>query len=157
VFVGSLTLSVEDTMPCTRRSSPSPRRPAIHAVLLAVALLAACATTTPRPGGSLRPRGASDPITRVEAAGTNATTAADLVRTLRANWLASRGPTTFSQPDGGSMPVVFVDGMRVGPLGELRFISVGEVEEIRFLGASEATFRYGSGYASGIIHVMTRR
>ena len=54
-------------------------------------------------------------------------------------------------------PVVFVDGMELGTVFELRSIPARDVHEIRFLTSSEATYRYGDGYMAGVIQVTTKR
>ena len=101
--------------------------------------------------------GPRDPITESEIARSNAADAYDVVRALRGSMLATRGITTMWKPDGGAYPVVFVDGMYVGALSELRSIPARTIHEVRFLGASEAHFRYGSGYTGGVIEVTTKR
>ena len=121
-------------------------------------LLSACATAAP--GATSRAKlamhGPRDPITEAEVARSDATDAYDVVRRLRGTFLASRGVTTFWRADGGAYPEVFVDGMHVGSLGELRGIPAHAIHEVRFLTASEATVRYGMGYAAGVIQVTTK-
>ena len=53
--------------------------------------------------------------------------------------------------------MVFVDGRRFGELPVLRQFGVEEIEEIRFLSASDATTRFGTGYPGGIINLILRR
>ena len=126
--------------------------------LALLALLVACASATPR-AESARPlrAGPRDAITEAEIARITATDAYDVVRKLRGNFLASRGVTTFWRTDGGATPQVFVDGMHVGSLAELRGIPANVIHEVRFLSAADATVRYGTGYASGVIQVTTKR
>ncbi len=72
-----------------------------------------------------------------------------VVRQLRARWLTSRGRGT---------PVVVVDGApRQGGTDELRSLRVSDVQELRYLSASDATTRFGTGYEAGAILVTTRR
>ena len=52
--------------------------------------------------------------------------------------------------------MVFVDGLHRGELDVLYGISANEVQEIRFIGSSEATLLHGQGYLGGIIEVITR-
>ena len=108
-----------------------------------------------------RPRavrtGLTGPITAAEIARINAASAYDAVKRLRANFLQSRGVGSFVHAARSAYPVVFVDGMEVGTLFELRSIPAQDVLEIRLLSSGEATFRYGQGYTAGIIHVTTKR
>ena len=140
-----------------------PRRIAPYTRLARVALLSllvACASTGPRADAGERrplPSGPRDAITEAEIARIAATDAYDVVRKLRGNFLASRGLTTFWRTDGGASPQVFVDGMHVGSLAELRGIPANTIHEVRFVSASDATVRYGIGYAAGVIQVTTKR
>lgn len=147
-----------------------PRRRTMHqprsVPLLALLALAAC-TAGMRPPSQVPQDspahrhvaaiGARDAITEVDIARTNATSAWDAVRTLRATFLASRGTTSFMRADGGATPAVFVDGMYAGPLSELRDIPASTIHEVRFLSAADATRRFGLGYAAGVIAVTTKR
>jgi hypothetical protein len=134
---------------------------------VSVLSLAACASTgttsLPSPAeaeASRRPTlraGHRDPITAADIATINAASAYDAVVKLRANFLQSRGVNSFMQPVRSTRPIVFIDGMEVGTLFELRSIPAGDVAEIRFLSSGEATIRYGDGYMAGIIAVTTKR
>ena len=115
---------------------------------------AAIPTAEPRP---VRRASMRDPITAADIARINAASAYDAVVKLRANFLQHRGVNSFMQPVASTRPVVFVDGMEVGTLFELRSIPARDVSEIRFLTSSEATYRYGQGYLAGVIHVTTKR
>ena len=71
------------------------------------------------------------------------------IRQLRGRWLTSRGRGT---------PRVHVDGgARQGGVQELQNIRVSEVQEVEFMGAADATLRFGTGYEAGAILVTTRR
>ena len=136
--------------------------------VVSVLLLAACAsggvpaTTDLDPGGETGPRprtrsGLRDPITAADIATINASSAYDAVVKLRGTFLQARGTNSFLQPVRSTRPVVFVDGMEIGTIFELRSIPAGDVMEIRFLTSSEATYRYGMGYMAGVIQVTTKR
>ncbi|HEX2449980.1 MAG TPA: TonB-dependent receptor plug domain-containing protein [Gemmatimonadales bacterium] len=57
----------------------------------------------------------------------------------------------------GAMTVmVYVDGTRVGGVQELKRIPSQDVREIRFLSASDAQARYGTGHAAGVIQVSLK-
>ena len=71
------------------------------------------------------------------------------IRQLRGRWLTSRGRGT---------PRVHGDGgARQGGVQELQNIRVSEVQEVEFMGAADATLRFGTGYEAGAILVTTRR
>lgn len=156
---------------------PAPHQPS-HVALVALSLaVAACATAPrvsssdaatrqvapPRPAARSAARSAAriggprDPITRAEIARINAADAWDVVRTLRGGFLNSRGITSLRRADGGAWPAVFVDGMHVGTIAELRGIPANTIQMVRFLNAGEAMQRYGAGHAAGIIEVTTGR
>ena len=128
-------------------------------------LFAACATATPatmrsgaevprrtRPASTLR-----DPITEADIQRIRATSAYDAIVRLRANFLSNRGMTSFLRPMESSRPTVFVDGMELGTLFELRSIPANHVREIRFLSGAEAMTRYGDGHMAGVILVSIKR
>lgn len=106
----------------------------------------------------------SNLISAEEVAKSSASTAYDLVKTLRPQWLRARGISTgqpdpsgggVSDPGGGIM--VYVDGMRRGTVDELENIGVERVQEMRFLNANDATQKYGTGHTQGAIEVTTKR
>lgn len=80
--------------------------------------------------------------------------ALEVVERLRPRWLRSR---TSSRGGGQTRPVVFLNGSRYGGLEALQRIEVGEVEQIRFINARDATTRFGTGVQGGVIAVETRR
>ena len=58
----------------------------------------------------------------------------------------------------GPVPVVlFVDDVRLGELNGLVNIPANRVKEIRYIGARDATTRYGTGVGCGVILVTTKR
>lgn len=109
-------------------------------------------TRAARPGSSLR-----DPITEADIVRIRAASAYDAVVRLRAHFLGNRGVNSFMRPVQSTRPTVFVDGMEMGTIFELRTIPAGDVQEIRFLSGADAMIRYGDGYMAGIIHVTTKR
>ena len=115
-------------------------------LLLAAATLTACAT-----GGSGdddAPRGSRNHIIRAELESLDQLNAYQAVERLRPNWLRSRV---------GRTPAAIVDGNPSSSLGVLRSIRATDVEEMRFLSASDATTRYGTGYDGGAIAVNMLR
>ncbi len=84
----------------------------------------------------------------------SASTALDLVQTLRPNWLRTRGTVSFNQL---SPIVVYVDRMRLGGPRLLSQVPATTVESISFLDAMAATRQFGTDHANGAILVATRR
>lgn len=128
------------------------RFPIIWSLVLSVPfLLPACAGS-----GSSGARGPQNVITFEQIADIPASDAYDVVQTLRPRWLRSRGAVSLQEP-GAGFPVVYVGATRFGDLESLRQISASSVEELRLLSAADATTRYGTGHAGGVILVTFRR
>jgi hypothetical protein len=79
----------------------------------------------------------------------------EAVQQLRPRWLTADRAVNV-RGSGHLAPRLIVDGMPRGPLEGLRAISVHSIEEIRFMNSSDATTRFGTGYAAGAIEVITR-
>lgn len=78
------------------------------------------------------------------------------VERLRPDWLRSRGPTSPRNP-GGNLPAVYVAGIRQqAGLDALRQVRLGDVMEIQYMSAMDATTRYGTDHAGGAIIVVLR-
>ncbi|MEJ2186481.1 MAG: TonB-dependent receptor plug domain-containing protein [Gemmatimonadota bacterium] len=119
----------------------------------AVASLASgCATTQ-----AGRPANANV-ITQEEIQKTpGASTAYDVVRLLRPQFLYRRGVQSVRQPvDPSAGILVYVDGSRVGGVDELKSIPSDDVEEIRWVNARDATTMYGTDHGYGVIAVTTK-
>ena len=95
-------------------------------------------------------------ITQDEIVASLAVDAYDAVMKLRANFLASRGRTSFRSNES-TLPTVFVDGLEYGPISTLRLIPATDVAEIRLFRSWEATTAFGTGFMAGVIAVTTRR
>lgn len=95
-------------------------------------------------------------ITQDEIVASLAVDAYDAVAKLRANFLASRGRTSFRSNES-TLPTVFVDGVEYGPISTLRLIAATDVAEIRLFRSWEATTAFGTGFMAGVIAVTTRR
>ena len=108
-----------------------------------VTLGAACASGG---GGEQGPRRDPNLITAEELADYHNLDCYDAVRRLRPRWLQSRAGD----------PTVVRDGSRLGPASDyLAQIQVGQVASIRYLSATEATMRFGTGANGGAIVVTT--
>jgi len=110
------------------------------------ALIAGCASG----GGEGRPRQDPNQITAEELANYGSLTCYEVIQRLRPRWLQRRG----SEQD----PVVYQDGNRVGSAADVPGgMIVTDVQSMRYLDASNATTRYGTGHGSGAIEITTRR
>ena len=66
-------------------------------------------------------------------------------------------PTWLRTSQGGHTPVVVLDGSpQTGGPDMLRSFRVADVTALAFMNASDATTRFGTGYAAGAILVTTR-
>ncbi|HVE77635.1 MAG TPA: hypothetical protein VNA89_02180 [Gemmatimonadaceae bacterium] len=130
-------------------------------VAIAIAtVIAACAAPGSRAGGA-RPQ--RNLIRAEEIAGTGAATAFEAVERLRPEYLRGRGKSTVRAiPDVNStapdavLPQVYVDGVNAGSVQALRAIPATHVREVRFISAADATTRFGTNHANGVIEVITR-
>lgn len=131
-----------DTMALSRPASPL----LILLAVLALAALPSCAATGEGGGtaGSSRNVLLAEDIEVASAAD-----AYQLIQRHRSAWLRGRGQL--------GPPLVYLNGQRRGDIGTLRDIAAGDFLEARFLSPSEATSLWGTGHASGVIAVETRR
>ena len=104
--------------------------------------------------GSRVPSRSADVITAAEMAAANLPTAFDVVERLRPHFLRPRGPTTLVSD---TRLVIYQDNLNLGGVDMLRQIRAAELQEIRFLSASDATTRFGTGHPGGAIIVTTRK
>lgn len=119
---------------------------------LVVALLLAACSTAPRAESQGRDRNL---ITAEDIAGINVMDAYEAVRQLRPEFLRARGSFSIRSAEG-QYPVVYVGGVRYGELNQLRAIRANDVLSIRFIGAADATTRWGTGHAGGVIEVLLK-
>jgi hypothetical protein len=92
-------------------------------------------------------------ITAAELSQTGASNIHQAIQALRPQWLRGR-PAGSMRGGARDEAVVYLDNNRYGSLNSLAQLSLGGVTEIRYLDASEATNRYGTGHAGGAIIVM---
>lgn len=115
--------------------------------VLAIAVLVGACASSGQPGSS--PRRDRNRIVAAEWEGLSLVTALDAVRQLRSNWLVPRGRS--------GPPVIFRNATRWGnDPNSLASIQLQSVIEIRYLNATDATTRFGTGYQGGAIIVTTR-
>ncbi len=116
--------------------------------LLALVILGSACASSGQPGQS-RPRRRSNLITAEELSGLSVSNAYEAVRRLRPAWLQARGRS--------GLPVVYRNNARWGgDPRSLESIQINVINEMRFLSASDATTRYGTGFTGGVILVATR-
>ena len=124
-------------------------------LLVTFLLLCGCASGGGSGGSGVR----RDPnlITQEELQTQPSGTAYDAVQRLRPNWLRMRSSAMVGGTGTANLPRVFVDERDFGNMDSLRSFNLDSVSEISFLSATDATTRYGTGYAGGIIHVRLKR
>ena len=113
-------------------------------------------------GGCVTPGGAptrfrgSDAITAEEARETSANDAYQVVQLLRPMWLRPRSAPSLTNT-GGGYARIYVDNVPLaGGTRELRTVPAGDIQEIRYISPADATTRFGTGHAGGVIMVLTR-
>lgn len=127
-------------------------RPAQLAFLLGgIAVLTACVNTgQPGLGPRLSRSAAATVMTEAEIAGSHATTAYDAIQLSRPLFLMSRVDLAPL-----AERVVYLNGFRLGGIGELRGIPASSVREIRFVRALDAGAS-GIGRPGGAILVISK-
>jgi hypothetical protein len=90
-----------------------------------------------------------------EFAGTSARDAFGLVQQYRPAWLRTRGASSMRDQTVGQVQV-YVNGSRWGGIERLREIPLVEISELRYRSGQEATMRYGTNHAGGVIEIQTR-
>ena len=129
-------------------------RPRNGILFLMVLLASACAS-----GGSGsnsgEPRRDSSRLTAEEIEPLNQFSAWDAVRRLRPMWMRPGGIRNSANP-AGHYPHVFMDGSPYGDMEILRTIRVENLAELRFVGATDATIRYGGQFQGGVILLTTK-
>ncbi|KPJ84342.1 MAG: hypothetical protein AMS18_16875 [Gemmatimonas sp. SG8_17] len=121
------------------------------ALVAILCVTASCAAGTQ--GSAERTRSSRAPITVEELAShQRLSNAYEAVQNLRPRWLRARGPASFS---GAAPVIVYMDNVRAGGVDFLLGIPLDRVSEIRFFDAADATTRWGTGVAGGVIEVIT--
>ena len=101
-----------------------------------------------------------DVITAAEIAerAAEASNALQIVQKLRPQMLNTRGRfSPADSSDAGARPKVVVDGVAYGQIENLVNVNAVSVGEIRYLNATDATTRFGTGYVGGVILVTTKK
>ena len=137
------------------------------AVVVLAGLLTACGGgQAGATGGAPSPRRRSDVIADAEirALEGRVLSVLEVITFARPAMLRSRAGTTSASSDGSSAPnagivsvLVYLDGQRLGEVRVLDTIDPATVSEIRYLNASDATTRFGTGHPAGAIMLTSRR
>jgi hypothetical protein len=129
---------------------------------VAVAIGSGCSSSGSNAGTGAphAPSRQQDLITEAEIAerAAEASNALQIVQKLRPQMLATRG--RFSPADSseaGARAKVVVDGVALGAIENLAGVNAVTVHEIRYIGATDATTRFGTGYVGGVILVTTKK
>lgn len=119
--------------------------------LASVALLTlGCATSLPR--GAV-PRRQRNVITSEQMIAVNASTVYEGLEKLEPAWVASRGPTSLTNP-APTVPSVVIGGNEVGDANFLKSLRPGEIREVRYYPVGEASARFGMGHPGGVLEVV---
>jgi hypothetical protein len=111
-------------------------------------------------GAPHAPSRQQDVITAAEIAerAAEASNALQIVQKLRPQMLTTRGRfSPADSSDAGARPKVVVDGVAYGQIENLVNVNAVSVGEIRYLNATDATTRFGTGYVGGVILVTTKK
>jgi hypothetical protein len=127
-----------------------------HRLLVVGMLVLSSAATACAHGGTTAKQRDPNLITQDEIARITATNAYDAVQMLRPSFLRQRGvpSTTSGMPD---LAIVYLDGMKMGDVGQLQRIPTVGIVSIRYINAIEANQRFGRGHEGGAILVDTRQ
>ena len=143
-------------------------RTALLVALAAATTLGACASSgTAGAGDGTEPAARRntnrDLLTRGDLAGATHTNLYDAAQALRPHWFRSN-VSAAGNPNmpggnrlGGGGPVVYLQGQLYGAAESLRNISLGDVEQARYLTTSAAQARYGSRVEQPVIDVTLVR
>ena len=135
----------------TPAAAPSP----VAAPAASPAASTAAAAAPQRPA-----RGSANLITNaeIEAAAIDMLNALQLVERLRPMMMRPRNQTAGSMGAGSTFGVIaYVDDVRLGELDALATVMRGTIKEIRYISATDATTRWGTGHSNGVIQVVTKR
>jgi hypothetical protein len=98
---------------------------------------------------SRAPRGAANLITEAEISSSSVQNALEAVQSLR--------PAMMRPRPGGGPVMLYLDNVKMMDLNVLSTVPAGRILEIRYISAQDATTRWGTGHASGVILVTTKR
>lgn len=129
-------------------------------------LSAACGGGGTSAGGSAVPttnagspaRGPANLILEAEIMSSGTANALEAIQRLRPTMLRGRGSNPIQQGTGSANAIMlYVDGVPAGTIDQAANINALSVKEIRFINASDATTRFGTGHPMGAILITTKR
>jgi len=129
----------------------------VPALLLALGCAGATGTPSTRTSAQAT-RGSANVITfsEIESAPQDANTAYDIVSRLRPMMMRPRNQTAgVAGAEFGV--IVFVEDVRLGDVEQLRTVMRSTLYEIRYINATDATTRWGTGYSNGVILLRLKR
>lgn len=117
-------------------------------------MVATAAGCTSGEGGQRRARN-PNLVTGDELRQTQAATVYDALARTRPQFLRARGPNSLSDPVPQEARV-YLDGVQaVDGVDALKRLRTDVIDYVRYLSASDATTRYGTGHGGGAIEVRT--
>ena len=123
-------------------------------VVLVLGLVLALGACAGGGGAGGAGRGSSTRLTEADIENDQSLDLYSIIQRRRPQWLRVRGAVTTSGP---VTIAVIVDGTRQqGGVDLLRSMRGGEVQEVSFMSASDATTRYGTDMTGGAIMVVTK-
>ena len=99
----------------------------------------------------------SQVITEDEIVASRASNAYEVIHKLRANFLTSRGQTSFNRTAANTYPTVYLDDQEFGPISVLSSIPAAQIAMIRLYRVSEANLKYGTHGLTGVIAITTKQ
>ncbi|MHB0962648.1 MAG: hypothetical protein ACYC5V_05510 [Gemmatimonadaceae bacterium] len=91
-------------------------------------------------------------IMREQIAEPRFSSAYDVVRALRSNWLSTRGSASLRSKVEVQ---VYLDGVHLGGVQALQGLSTPSIQYIRYINGTDATTRWRIGHGRGVIFVGT--
>ena len=124
---------------------------ALSALVLGLTV-AACSGGAGATGSAAAPPRNRDVVTRAQIEALNVGDAYEVIQRMRRDYLVGRGSGSRQ-----SYAVVYVDGVRKTGFDTLRSMRAANIEEIRFVSATDATTRFGTDHGGGAIEIKTRQ
>lgn len=123
-------------------------------LVLALGLILALGGCATGGGGGGSGRGSANRLTEADIEADQSLDVYSIIQRRRPQWLRVRGAITTSGPVSIA---VIIDGTRQqGGVDILRSLRGGEVQELRYMSASDATTRFGTDMTGGAILVVTK-